>query len=181
MENKVAAYNITDTTEMPYKQTISNKIVNVLPKKGDGKVNVKQQNAQIVGNTIYNVAEDLGFSKNKAGVLMGGGTVDIDNPKFSLALNKLGYRIKEVYDGSVLVQVNGGTKTAEILDGEDMDAFILKLTGNEGVSKNDAFKVLKSVKSYFVTPDTSLDYGTMIENEPTRGFGGFELTADQFN
>jgi hypothetical protein len=62
-----------------------------------------------------------------------------------------------------------------------MDAFILKLTGNEGVSKNDAFKVLKSVKSYFVTPDTSLDYGAMIENEPTRGFGGFELTADQFN
>ena len=180
MENKVAAYNITDTTEMPYKQTISSKIVNVLP-KGGGKVNVKQQNAQIVGNTIYNVAEDLGFSKNKGGVLIGGGTVDIDNPKFSLALNKLGYRIKEVYDGSVLVQVNGGTKTAEILDGEDMDAFILKLTGNEGVSKNDAFKVLKSVKSYFVTPDTSLNYGTMIENEPTRSFGGFELTADQFN
>jgi len=168
MENKIAAYNITDTTEMPYKQTISSKIVNVLPKKGDGKVNVKQQNAQIVGNTIYNVAEDLGFSKNRAGVLMGGGTVDIDNPKFSLALNKLGYRIKEVYDGSVLVQVNGGTKTAEILDGEDMDAFILKLTGNEGVSKNDAFKVLKSVKSYFVAPDTSLDYGVNILNEPNR-------------
>ncbi len=167
MENKVAAYNITDTTEMPYRQTISSKIVNVLP-KGDGKVNVKQQNAQIVGNTIYNVAEDLGFSKNRAGVLMGGGTVDIDNPKFSLALNKLGYRIKEVYDGSVLVQVNGGTKTAEILDGEDMDAFILKLTGNEGVSKNNAFKVLKSVKSYFVTPDTSLDYGVNILNEPNR-------------
>jgi hypothetical protein len=154
---------------MPYRQTISSKIVNVLPKNGNGKVNVKQQNAQIVGNTIYNVAEDLGFSKNKAGVLMGGGTVDIDNPKFSLALNKLGYRIKEVYDsGSVLVQVNGGTKTAEILDGEDMDAFILKLTGNEGVSKSDAFKVLKSVKSYFVAPDTSLDYGVNILNEPNR-------------
>ena len=99
---------------------------------------------------------------------MGGGTVDIDNPKFSLALNKLGYRIKEVYDGSVLVQVNGGTKTAEILDGEDMDAFILKLTGNEGVSKNDAFKVLKSVKSYFVAPDTNLDYGVNVLNEPNR-------------
>ncbi len=178
MENKVAAYNITDTTEMPYKQTISSKIVNVLSKNPSGKPNIKFQNAQIVGNTIYKVADDLGFLKNKAGVIIGGTTIDIDNPNFATALNELGYQIEAEAPGGVKIKQNGGTKTAEILDGENLDTFILKITGVETASKAEAQAVLNSIKQAFTIPSEKellIDYGANVINQPneSNSYEGF--------
>jgi len=171
MENKVAAYNITDTTEIPYKQTIASKIVNVLlPPNPSGEPNIKFQNAQIVGKTIYKVANDLGFLKNKAGVIIGGATIDIDNPNFATALNELGYQIVAEAPGEgVKIKQNGGTKTAEILDGESLDTFVLKITGAETASKAESQAIIKAIKQAFIIPsdkELEIDYGASVIKQP---------------
>ena len=161
-QSMLPSFEITDQKEnIDYGKRLSTRI-----KEGDkggtggkDKINEDLENAYDVGESIYRAAEGLGFKINQAGVLVGGNQeVDLGNPNFDKSLNEVGYRVKENIEDEkgkrigVLVQQNNGTKVAEILDGENMDNFILKILGAETGSKKEAKEVLKAVKSIFIAP-----------------------------